>query len=74
MTLRLFRVGNQPEAVYMSRDGMMQLAISSDHPHFEALPLFLDAQLTWDRLGLETQAYLYVLADRWAARDERDVA
>lgn len=69
MMYRLFRVGQQPEAVYQSRDGMFQLTISPNHPHFEALPLFLDASLTWNRLGIADQAYLFGLADQWAMRD-----
>jgi hypothetical protein len=65
MTMKLFRVGTQPEAVYQSRDGMYQLTISSDHDEFETLPLFLEFSMSWDRLAIPDQAFLYVLAERW---------
>jgi len=70
LTIRLFRVGNQPDAMYQSRDGRIQLAFREDHEQIEALPLFMEVSMSWNRLQASDQAFLFSLAEDWAARDE----
>lgn len=55
--------------MYQSQDGLIQLGIREDHEHFEALPLFMEVSMSWDRLQISDQAFLYGLSEQWAARD-----